>query len=465
MPKGCNRAKRTSNNQEGHPGGFVNHFPALEARTGRRIGAREPRLRFSVTLLASLLLLFLCLPSFAATTDKCVECHARVTPHIVSDWRLSKHARAGIACEVCHGSRHQTAADYKLAAIPTPDTCGACHAKQVAQFKESKHALAWKVMKAMPTFHYQPMAMTEGMKGCGSCHQIGLKSAAEIAQLRHEGNDFGIASCDACHTRHTFSVKEARQPQACETCHMGFDHPQWEMYESSKHGVRYRLKQLGILPAAAAAPDCQTCHMPGGNHDVQTAWGFLAVRLPLPKDKQWAADRVTILQALGVLDPNGKPTPRLAAVKTLHIARLTQASWQRQRDEMLKTCSQCHSLDFAGEQLRLGDDMIRQSDHLMAQAIHIVAGLYRDGILKKSKNYSYAFPDVLTFHNAPTVIEQKLFVMMMEHRMRTFQGTFHASPDYAMWYGWSEMERDLTQIKELAAQMRRDHPSVPSAEK
>jgi len=40
--------------------------------------------------------------------------------------------------------------------------------------------------------------------------------------------------------------------------------------------------------------------------------------------------------------------------------------------------------------------------------------------------------------------------MYLEHRMRTFQGTFHASPDYAMWYGWSEMQRDLTEIKELA---------------
>ena len=47
--------------------------------------------------------------------------------------------------------------------------------------------------------------------------------------------------------------------------------------------------------------------------------------------------------------------------------------------------------------------------------------------------------------------------MYLEHRMRTFQGTFHASPDYALWYGWSEMQRDLTEIKELAAEMRRTH--------
>lgn len=70
------------------------------------------------------------------------------------------------------------------------------------------------------------------------------------------------------------------------------------MYSASKHGVRHELKQLHVLPADAAAPTCQTCHIQDGNHAVRTAWGFLALRLPLPEDKQWAADRATILQAL-----------------------------------------------------------------------------------------------------------------------------------------------------------------------
>lgn len=69
-------------------------------------------------------------------------------------------------------------------------------------------------------------------------------------------------------------------------------------------------------------------------------------------------------------------------------------------------------------------------------------------------NGAYAFPDLLTFHDAPTVIEQKLFVMYSEHRMRTFQGTFHANPDYALWNGWSAMQQDLTEIKALAAELR-----------
>ena len=109
---------------------------------------------------------------------------------------------------------------------------------------------------------------------------------------------------------------------------------------------------------------------------------------------------------------------------------------------------------------KLGERLFR---HLMAEAIRTVAGLYHDGILKKPANYAYPFPDVLTFHDAPTVIEQKLFVMMMEHRMRAFQGSFHSNPDYATWYGWSEMQRDLTEINELAAQMRQAARAPASA--
>ena len=98
--------------------------------------------------------------------------------------------------------------------------------------------------------------------------------------------------------------------------------------------------------------------------------------------------------------------------------------------------------------------MIKNADHVMAQAIRTVAGLYKDGLLPKPANYPYAFPNLLSFHDAPTLIEQKLFVMFLEHRMRTFQGTFHASPDYAMWYGWSEMRQDFAEIRAKAEEMR-----------
>ncbi len=387
----------------------------------------------------------------------CVTCHQEVTPKIVSDWELSKHSENDILCSDCHGDKHVEMTDYEKAAIPTPETCAECHEDRVAEFKRGKHALAWAAMKAMPTFHWQPMELTEGMKGCGGCHKIGLKTPEEIKTLRTEGSGFGIASCDACHTRHLFSVKEAQQPQACQTCHMGFDHPQWEMYSSSKHGVRFLLKQMGVLPEAAAAPTCQTCHMQDGDHEVRTAWGFLAVRLPLPEDEQWKQDQITILKALGVLDPEGNPTARLDVVKQADVARLTEEAFQKEREKMIKACSQCHATRFAKRELEKGDRMIKAADRLLAEAITIVADLYTDGILKKPENYAYAYPDLLTFHDAPTPIEQRLFLMHLKHRMRTFQGAFHMNPDYSLWYGWSEMVRDLSEIKAMAQELREKH--------
>jgi len=387
--------------------------------------------------------------------EACVACHREITPSVVADWELSAHGGAGVTCSLCHGEGHASADDVDQVQLPTSATCGECHPDRVEQFGRGKHAAAWAAMNAMPTTHALPVSLIEGMKGCGGCHKIGLKGEDEIQRLKAEGSTFGHASCDSCHTRHLFSLEEARQPQACQTCHMGFDHPQWEMYSSSKHGVRYLLKQNGILPESAAAPTCQTCHMQDGDHEVRTAWGFLAVRLPLPEDEQWKADQVTILQALGVLDPEGNPTARLDVVKAADVARLTQEDFDRERGKILAACGECHSENFARAELAKGDDLIREADHLLAEAIRIIAGLYEDGVLARPEGYAHAFPDLLTFHDAPTPIEQRLFEMHLKHRMRAFQGAFHANPDYALWYGWSEMVRDLAEIRQEAEEMRR----------
>ncbi|MBN1850947.1 MAG: cytochrome C [Deltaproteobacteria bacterium] len=394
-------------------------------------------------------------PTEAKLVKDCVTCHKTVTPGIVADWEWSKHAQNEVSCSVCHGEHHMSEEDVEKALPVEPDVCITCHQAQGDQFAAGKHALAWSAMKAMPTAHWQPIALMEGMKGCGGCHRLGLKTEAEIKELRDSGAGFGYASCDVCHTRHTFSLAEALQPQACQTCHMGFDHPQWEMYSGSKHGVRYLLKQTGVLPETAAAPTCQTCHMVEGNHEVRTAWGFLAVRLPMPEDKAWAQARVTILQALGVLDPVGQPTARLETVKAADLARLTEKAWVDERIKMEKVCDRCHSLNFAKGELEKGDDMIRETDLLLAEAISIVADLYEKGFLKKPESYAHPFPDFLTFHDAPTSLEQELWRMWMEYRMRAFQGAFHANPDYALWYGWSEMQQSLTRIKEMAEKLKR----------
>jgi hydroxylamine dehydrogenase len=392
----------------------------------------------------------------------CVDCHKKVTPGAVGDWQISAHAQNDVDCATCHGTDHGSAEDVDKIPPMTLDKCGECHEDRVTEFKSGKHALAWAAMNAMPTAHWQPMEMTSGMKGCGGCHKLGIKSEEEVAALKKQGVDFGYASCDACHTRHTFSAAEARDPRACATCHMGFDHPQWEMYSTSKHGIRHALKRDGILPESASAPTCQTCHMPGGNHDVHTAWGFLAVRTdglaPYPgEDAEWWADRVTILQALGVLAPAGTPTARLQVVADAKVANLTAAGFDKQRNKMIEVCSECHSRKFAVGELGKGDRMIRETDRLLAEAIRIISSLYKDGVLAQPEEYAYAFPDLLAFHDSPTPIENRLFLMHLKHRMRAFQGTFHANPDYALWYGWNEMQLDLTEIKAQAKELRRIH--------
>jgi hypothetical protein len=43
--------------------------------------------------------------------------------------------------------------------------------------------------------------------------------------------------------------------------------------------------------------------------------------------------------------------------------------------------------------------------------------------------------------------------MFLEQRMRTFQVTSNAIPDYALWYSWSEMQMDLSKIKAMAAEL------------
>ena len=94
--------------------------------------------------------------------------------------------------------------------------------------------------------------------------------------------------------------------------------------------------------------------MADGDHEVRTAWGFLAVRTnglaPYPGESgQWWADRVTILQALGVLDPEGNPTGRFDVVKNAQVARLSAEEFDTERAKMIKACSNCHSENFARE--------------------------------------------------------------------------------------------------------------------
>jgi hypothetical protein len=161
-----------------------------------------------------ILFLFLALFTVGPTwADDCVDCHKKTSPGVVADWVASKHSKATkdkATCATCHGKKHMSKDDAKLATMPTADTCGSCHDKQEAQFRKGKHNHAWTAMQAMPTTHMLPMQLSEGMKGCGGCQKMGTKSKEEVAKLKAGGNHYGNANCDACHTRHTLDRKSTR---------------------------------------------------------------------------------------------------------------------------------------------------------------------------------------------------------------------------------------------------------------
>ncbi|VAX11125.1 Hydroxylamine oxidoreductase (Fragment) [hydrothermal vent metagenome] len=407
-------------------------------------------------------------PVITEPGKQCIDCHVKkgITAGAIRDWKMSEHAAKGIGCNECHIPVESTPQRIQAMTTVCEDknvrldvssaNCKGCHEEKVAEFARGKHSKAWLAMEVMPTTKDQPPEIIDGEKGCGGCHKIG----------RDEGQ------CDACHTRHKFSAEEARRPEACATCHMGFDHPQWEMYSTSKHGMIYamegdnwdfskKIKEWNENPfepssSTPRAPVCVTCHMQDGDHGVMTAWGFLALRLP-EDDKEWMGYRTKILEGLGITLSTSEGTRRIKdIVVSGDMARLTKEGWQEQRNKMIKVCAQCHSESWGKGELDKADRIIKAADKLMAEAIEIVEGLYTDGLLPKPENYP-PHVDLLRFYEVQTAIEQKLYVMFLEHRMRTFQGAFHNNPDYMHWYGWAEMKRDLAEIREENKNLRAKH--------
>ncbi len=436
--------------------------------------------------------------------QSCIECHVQETPGIVRQHMSSKmgnpsNAADYVGCNDCHGDSHNEEDDAKLAEMPTPATCTVCHKEQVEQYEAGKHNLAWYGMKTQAAWHHQPASIVkQGYRGCSGCHKLGTKGLLGVKEgnsgaLKHDGGKeaseyrYGNAQCDACHTRHNFSKAEALNPRACSNCHMGFDHPQWEMWISSKHGIGYLSNPDDSNHGGY--PSCQTCHMNGGNHEVRTPWGFLGLRIPtkenvlalidvapslkeqltslaaalpsgnfidLDDDPQWTFDRALILQAAGVLDANLQPTERFVdAVVQAEVARGPEA-FNEERTRMKLICSNCHSNSYVDDFFKSSDDVLKNVDHVFAKGIAAVQSLYKDGILTKPEGWEYG-PDLLMYYDTKTAIEQELFMIVLEYKQRAFQGAYHASNDYMHWYGWAPLNRAVNEILEEAEKLRFEH--------
>ena len=361
----------------------------------------------------------------------CVDCHSKINPGIISTWQQSRMTRAGVTCIDCHGSDHQSDDDAFRISMLVGRVCEKCHPDEVKQFQAGKHATAWTSVYTLPDVEALPVELVEGEQGCGGCHAIG----------RWDGQ------CDSCHTRHTFSKEEARQPTACLPCHGGINHPQYEIWQTSKHGVVVTVSEK------ERGPTCQTCHMPMGNHGVKTAWSLLALRAR-ETDPDWSESRKVLLRWLGFIDAAGEPTEGLDQLKARGIVLLSHDEWQRQRNRMVDICSSCHSRLFVLEKMREADNIIKKADKLMAESILLVQGLYEEGILPTPQYTPPCCPDLMGFHRAPNPPEEKLLTMFLKYRLIMLHGVFHNNPDYTTNYGWVKLKQGHDEIKRMVQDLR-----------
>ncbi|MEM2942054.1 MAG: multiheme c-type cytochrome [Candidatus Bathyarchaeia archaeon] len=397
---------------------------------------------------------------------ECLTCHIQATPVLFQQWNSSRHASSGVLCDACHGS------DHDALIWPTGEQCRRCHAAQVEEFNSGKHHLAWVAM--VPVVEILKLDESTVVKGCGLCHRIGSSGNT----TNWGPNTPGVANtpgskCDVCHTRHVFSVVEARKPEACSNCHMGFDHPAYEMYIGSKHGIIYSTRggeYNWTYPYNERwpnqAPVCITCHMDRGDHEVITAYGFYGILGPgvgpLKNDTEWSRDNAEVLKALGVLTPEGQPGVLFEYAKNMRVARLSDEEFERLRTEKMETCYRCHSRTYIDEQFRHYEAVTKNSIHLLAEGVRIVADLYKDGIVMKPESYPYNYPFMLAFYNSPTPIEQDLYLMLEEWHNRMFMGAFHQSADYMHWEGFAPMKEHLVRMRAEAELMRQTQPSRPA---
>lgn len=379
--------------------------------------------------------------ALASSDDACVTCHRRATPGIVSQYGHSTMAAAEVSCRDCHevddgypgASAHQ---GTHVLAQPTTAMCKDCHAAQVAQFEASRHGLpAYVAMvgadalseahrmqyAAIPEAAVDPntarnaLFALEGERvtrfACRECHSIGAPAA-----------DGSVGQCQDCHVRHRFSLEQARKPETCNACHIGPDHPQWEIYQESGHGIAYATDadhwhwsaEPGTLTVEDfPAPTCATCHISGfgasgTTHDV--------------------GDRLSWFL--------------FAPVSTRRPA------WPDNRVRMQNVCRECHAEGFIEGFYADADSLTEAVNEWVRESDEIVAPLKTRGLLTPEP-----FDQPIDFTHFD----------LWHHWGRTAKfGAWMQGADYVQWHGAYEVLRELATLRAEAAEMLEDAGEAPS---
>ncbi|MBK8020862.1 MAG: nitrate reductase [Chloroflexi bacterium] len=365
----------------------------------------------------------------AQSTDACVTCHNQTTPGIVEQYGHSTMAAANVTCSNCH----EVTSDYPGAIAhegtfvvnsPSPAMCQDCHANEVAQFAQSRHSLPayvamvgidsispelLEIYQAIPEVTFGPIqqrAVLFDIEGpditrfaCETCHNVGAPQP-----------DGSIGQCQKCHLRHEFSLEQARKPETCNACHIGPDHPQWEIYQESPHGIAYMTggddwhweAEPGTLTTSDfPAPTCATCHFSGfgasgTTHDV--------------------GDRLTWY----LFAPISERRP----------------AWQDNLTRMQSVCRECHNANFIADFYADADRGTEAINALVQQGRDIVAPLREAGLLT-----SEPFDEPIDF------VDYELW----HHWGRTAKfGMWMQGADYTQWHGAYEMLADLAELRVMA---------------
>lgn len=265
-----------------------------------------------------------------------------------------------------------------------------------------------------------------------------------IGRKNVDGTD---GSCSACHSRHDFSPRRARQPENCGKCHLGPDHPQKEVYEESKHGIAYRdlrdelnldNKTWILGEDYDAAPTCATCHMSGNSKNGGTITHDPGQRI------SWTNRPPASL----VMDTiKGEVIKEKDPVKRSELAAAAGAdfdSWQEKRERMKLACTHCHSPTYVNQFYDQYDDFIRNYNEKFANP-----GLALMAALKEHK--------VRTGPMFDEEIEWTWFYLWHHEGRRGRHGASMMAPDYSHWHGMYEVAERwymelIPQAREMCAE-------------
>ena len=415
------------------------------------------------------------LPSGVQDPATCAECHRGLHATVVRQFESSAMGRPGaqnprveqrptMTCADCHGTDH----DKIMASqgrVPET-TCAGCHAQIYQEHVlDAGHSygpgpgdlgINWERNIGVPNYAQMPRKVME--MGCDPCHaQAGASDAEYWSEEQQKYVDTSSLvyrnGCIACHTRHSFNLVEARKPEACYTCHMGPDHPNYEAYMSSKHGSIYVARGAEwdwTAPLAEAqwdAPTCAYCHMVYVRED----------------GSRYSSHNMSrkIVWGMGTQAAGGELTDIL-----------DQPENRAKRFEMVRVCMTCHSEDKARGYLRSADAHKLAGDALVIEARDILAALYDDGLIEPSHGWRAAgllpgpefsaveLPSGLAAHWPAglyydvTAVEREYFDMFFFSNLKSYKGAFHMSPDYAWWYGYADVLGHLARLRDEEHQLR-----------